>query len=265
MNFQIPSIEVSPEVSASLRRLGWMGALLVTAMVVIAAVERRSMAESKDLIIKVEPLGDDHFLIKEKEVKRLVQQAFGTDLVGEVLDRIDVEKVELTLEQEPFILDANVYFDAANQVNVDVQQRQPLLRIMDNNGLNYYLDENGVKMPPSKHYAARVIVATGAIPPYTPDYREKKQHILKDLFFLTNYVNGDEFLKPLVEQIHVSKGEYWLVPKVGDQKIILGSLAQLDEKIEKLKIFYKEGISREGWQRYERIDLRFDGQVVAGR
>lgn len=264
MKLKIP-ISMNPDLSAASLRLAWALGLFVTAMFIISAVDRRADGEAMDLLVKVEPLDDDRFLIKDKEVKKLIVKRFETDLIGEALSRIDPASVESVLLEEPFIRDAEVYYDAQNRIRVHVTQRRPLLRIMDSNGLNYYLDEEGKKMPVSKHYAARVIVATGTIAPYTPEYLTMKSHILKDLFFLANYILKDDFLHPLVEQIHVAKGEFILIPKLGDQKIVLGNLEMLDDKIERVKVFYQEGLTREGWQKYERIDVRFSGQVVAGK
>ena len=161
------------------------------------------------------------------------------------------------------ILEADVYIDAGNRVNIDVSQREPILRIIDNNQLNYYLDSEGNKMPLSNHFSARVLVATGHIPPFIPDFKKREKHVLKDLFHLTQVIQEDEFMNALVEQIYVSnKGMYTIVPKIGDQKIILGSANGLDEKIERLKVFYKEALPYEGWQKYKTIDLRYEGQVV---
>jgi cell division protein FtsQ len=257
---------LTPDIRNALTRLGWLLLLLFTGAMVISAVEKRSVATLKDLRVHVQPLDDDeHYLIKDKDVKRLIAKNFQSELVGEAVERVELEALERMLEQEPFVLDADVYLDATNTVQVEIQQRRPLLRVMDSNGLNYYLDENGVKMPISHHYTARVLVATGSVPPYVPGYLDQKQSVMKDLFVLTNYMLQDEFLQPLVEQVHVVQGEFVLIPKIGDQKIVLGNLTNLDDKVERLKIFYREGLPREGWQSFDKIDLRFKGQVICGR
>jgi cell division protein FtsQ len=49
---------------------------------------------------------------------------------------------------------------------------------------------------------------------------------------------------------------------VGDQKILLGSARKLDDKLARLKTFYQKAMPYTGWQMYERINLKFDGQVV---
>ena len=119
-------------------------------------------------------------------------------------------------------------------------------------------------MPLSEHFTARVLVATGNIPPYVPNFLERERHLMKDVFRLTGLVNKDEFLAPLIDQIHVSnQGELTLIPKVGDQKILLGRIYGIDDKLKNLKIFYKEGVPYEGWRKFDTYNLKYKGQVVA--
>lgn len=52
---------------------------------------------------------------------------------------------------------------------------------------------------------------------------------------------------------------------VGDLKIIFGSAysnKQVNDKFTRLKIFYKEGLPYEGWDKYSEINLKYDGQIV---
>ncbi|MCD8495579.1 MAG: hypothetical protein LRY45_02460 [Bacteroides graminisolvens] len=54
-----------------------------------------------------------------------------------------MERIERVLEEDPFVVDADAYVDSRSRVNVKISQREPMLRIIDNNGLNYYLDADG--------------------------------------------------------------------------------------------------------------------------
>jgi cell division protein FtsQ len=52
---------------------------------------------------------------------------------------------------------------------------------------------------------------------------------------------------------------------VGGQKIIFGSAnsdEEVKDKFEKLKLFYKEAIPFEGWNKYEEISLKYKKQIV---
>jgi len=69
-----------------------------------------------------------------------------------------------------------------------------------------------------------------------------------------------------VEQIYVkTNGEFVLAPKVGDQVIHLGRYKKetTQERLRRLKIFYREGLPYEGWRKYKSFDLRFSDQVIA--
>ena len=247
---------------ASLVRILWIMMILGTAALVISAVESTNDSRTQAVIIDIEPILNGKYLINDDDVKAIIYNAFDSDLIGLKVSEIDVERLEVELEAEPFVLDAETYINAKEEINIVLRQREPILRIIDKNNLDYYLDKSGVKMKPSKHYTARVVVVTGDLPAYTNDYLQREDHIMSDLFKLVNFILKDELLKPLVEQVHVSKNQFTLVPKIGDQKIRLGGIKDLEDKVERLKIFYKEGMSRTGWQRYKELDLRYKGQVI---
>lgn len=246
-----------------LKRILWIASIFMAAALVISMVQKKKSKEAKEVIIKIETLPDGNTLINQEDVLLTIERSFGHRLIGLPLGALNVERVERVLEEDPFILAADVFVDAENKVHIDVEQREPILRVIDKNGLNYYLDKLGKKMPLSKHFTARVLVATGNIPPYDPEYQERKKNRLKSLFELTNIIGNDELLKPFVENVHLDEdNDFILIPKVGNQKIILGDLEAIDDKIFRLKTFYTEAISRLGWNKYKTINLKFKNQVV---
>ena len=259
----IRSLHISAETLSTVKRASWIGLLFFAAFLVISAVERKEASLASELSIGIEPLPDGQLLIDDQDVRQAIERSFGYRLEGLPIGSIDVERLEKALEEEPLILDADVYIAANNRIKVGIVQRQPILRVMDNNGLNYYLDANGIKMPLSAHFAAKVIVATGNLPPHEPQFLNRKRNTLKDAFLLTKLIREDEFLNALIEQIHVSnRGEITLVPKVGNHKIIFGKFDSAAKKLQRLKIFYKEALPYEGWNKYSEISLQYDGQVV---
>lgn len=254
------------ESTSVLKRVFWIGFFFVIAALIISAVQNKKEKIASDVIIDIEQLEVGYSLINTEDVLIMIENAFGYSLAGVPIGAVDVERVERVLKGDPFVKNAIVYVDAVNKVHIQLKQREPILRVIDKNGLTYYLDREGGQVPWSKHYTPRVLVATGNIKPYDRDYATKKKHVLKDLYKLTNRIMEDEFLEPMIEQIYVTQsGDYQMIPKVGDQKIILGSLDRLEEKILYLKNFYKNGFAYKGWQKYKTINLTFKGQVVAER
>ncbi len=243
----------------------WIFGLFLFFMLIVSAVERKEESRVANMDVSIDPLPGGYLLIDAEDVRQLIKRSFGYHLEEQPLGILNVERVERVLEEDPFVLDAEVHINAKNEVKIKVFQREPVLRIVDDNGLNYYLDGEGIKLPLSKHFTARVLVATGNIPPHSPDFLQRKKHILKDLFHLAKLILDDEFLKSLLEQIYVSKGEFVLIPKVGEQKILLGKFDNVEDKLKRLKIFYEEGIPYEGWQKYRTINLKYNNQVVCKR
>ncbi len=250
-----------------MRRIAWVGGAFLTIMLIAAAVERKNEMAVVATVVEVEPLENGALLIDSLDVIKLVERSFGMPLDEQAAGLIDEDRVERVLEEDPFVKNAEVLLTANSRIKIYIEQRQPILRVMDNLGAQYYLDRDGARVPLSKHFAARTLVATGNIPPHTPEFLTKKNHPMKDLFELTNFILNDPFWKALFEQIYVnSRNEFVLVPKVGDQSVILGKWdSDVEDKFRRLKIFYEEGMSREGWQKYHSIDLRYRGQVVCER
>lgn len=254
-----------PALVATVRRvLG--GALFVGVMaVVVNGIQYKRVSLVQDISVTVVPLEGDHYLIRDTDVLSLLENSFTEPLTSMQLGELEVQRIEDVLERDPFVAGAEVYVNAQNEIEIELQQREPLLRVKDNNGQDYYLDYGGDKMPPSKHYAARVLVVNGNLTPWTDNYRELDQHMLKDVLQLARWLKEDEFLNALIEQVYINnKGEVVMAPKVGDQTIMLGRFDhEIPAKLKRLKIFYREGLPYEGWQKYSSFDLRFTDQVVA--
>ena len=236
----------------------------ITLALVLFFTFRKKNSEVKDVIVEIKHLADgQNDLIKEKDVKEIVRRAFDEKIENEQLGQVDVARVEQVLKQDPFVENAESFVDASGNLHLKVFQREPILRIIDNNGLNYYLDKNGVKMPLSKYFSARVPIITGAVPPYVSDFMVRKKYALKEVFSLVQILNADAFFAPMVQQIVVdAAGEFTIIPILGDQKIRIGTLDDIDEKLDRLKTFYKEAMPYEGWKKYRSISVKFKGQIV---
>ena len=50
--------------------------------------------------------------------------------------------------------------------------------------------------------------------------------------------------------------------RVGSHKILLGESENIEDKLNRLEVFYKETIGKQNWNKYTTLDLRFKDQVV---
>ena len=252
------------EVLIWLRRVVWIVLFFIIVALIFTMVEKKKQSRTIDVVVHIQPLPDGNDLITKGDVFAILDKSFGYSMEGLPQNAVNVERMERVLKEDPFILDAEVYLGADNSVQIEIDQRIPILRVIDKMELSYYLDKEGNQLPLSRHFTARVLTATGNIPPHIPAFTDRKDHPLNQLFDLSKKVLTDEFFRPLIEQIYINnKREYILIPKIGEQRILFGKFEAIDEKLGNLRIFYQKAILNEGWRKYKTIDLRYKDQVIA--
>jgi cell division protein FtsQ len=85
----------------------------------------------------------------------------------------------------------------------------------------------------------------------------------KDLFYFIKYIEKDKFWSAQFAQLKVDKrGMIEIFPQVTKQMIEFGDTYQYDEKLKKLKIFYDKILPDRGWNRYNRVNLKFENQII---
>jgi len=68
----------------------------------------------------------------------------------------------------------------------------------------------------------------------------------------------------MIDQVDITPQlTFEMIPKIGNQTIIFGDAANVDDKFNKLKLFYRKVIPVAGWSRYSIINLQYKNQVVA--
>lgn len=172
---------------------------------------------------------------------------------GERLKDIDIGKIETELEKNPFIKEVECYITDGGNVKIEIYQRIPLLKVMSNTGDNYYIDNEG-KVMNAGGKAVYVAVVTGHV---------DRKNATDRLFRLACFLKSDKFWNAQIEQINVtSEQEIELVPRVGDHILFIGKPEMLDVKFRKLKTFYTEGLNKVGWNKYRRISVEFNNQII---
>ena len=244
-------------------------------IVCLGFVERKEAIQPcKSLDITIQE-DEDNFFVQPEDIRKLIHER-GDAVVNQPLSTLNVPGLERALNSHASIAKAEVYVTIDGEVKVDIKQRKPLIRIIDKSDESYYIDSEGRLMPLSDKYTAKVLVANGNFrEPYNTHYMYTMKELaadsnlrdstlLDDLFELARYVSADEFWKAQVEQVFVnSDKEIELVPRVGEHRIILGDISDMDEKFRKLLIFYKQGLNPTGWwNNYSVINLKFKNQVV---
>ncbi len=196
---------------------------------------------------------------------RLISLVKSTDrkLFSKTLEKINSEIFEKKIEKIPAILSADVYKLMVSEKGkykgvlvVKVKNRKPVLRVLTSDN-NYYLDKNGVRFPASLSYSTNVLVASGSV---SEDFAREK------LLPFVLYVKDNDFWKAQLKQIYVEgDGDVLLTPLVGGHIIELGDTENYSEKLLIMKEFYRQVLANNNWDKYERISVKYNNQVVAKR
>lgn len=186
---------------------------------------------------------------------------------GKTLGEIDTRTIEESLKKTPFVQTAECYKTQGGNVYIKVTQRMPVIRIMAENGDDYYVDDNDRIMPKS-HYTSDLIIATGNI---------SRSFATEYMSLLGRIIMGNKLWCDLIEQINVNDEQgIEIVPRLGDHIVYLGKLPNgknrrkteeeissfMQRKMERLTKFYKYGLSQVGWNKYSYIDIQFDNQII---
>lgn len=215
--------------------------------------------------VKILIPGADNFIERE-EIDAILKQSQGK-LIGQHLADVNLQRIEKDIIANPYIAYATVYADMSGVIQIKVKQRQPVLRLININGQDYYIDKYGLKMPVSPNFTANVLVANGNI---LEHFSGKVDTLITklagDLYKVALYIKQDTLWDAQIEQLYVNdKKDIELVPRVGNQRIILGSADSLETKMRNLLVFYKKAMPKVGWDAYKTINVKYTNQIVCER
>ena len=174
--------------------------------------------------------------------------------VGKKIGEINTRVLEEELKKHPLIGNAECFRTSSNCIGIEITQRLPILRIMASNGENYYIDDKAHVMPIPTSSTANVAIVTGQV---------TKAFASKELYELGMFLQKHPLWLAQIQQINVTSAkELELIPLVGNHVIFLGKAGNYEEKFNRLKTFYKKGLNKVGWNKYSRISLEFNNQII---
>ncbi len=241
----------------------WTAILMSIAILLVLSVQRKMKMPIEKISIHINKIDGKRNLISKKDIKSIFINKMGYTPNETNLRDMDLSLFEQTIKNDSRVEDADAYLDANGILNVIVKQRQPIMRVKSDDG-DYYLDVVGNRINVREKQAIRVPVVTGKVSEYKADFLSKKSNSsLKSVYELCHKIKSDDFLVALIEQVHVkSSTQMYLIPKLGRQRISLNPTEDLDDKLFNLKVFYKDGLPREGWSKFAELKIDFKGQIV---
>ncbi|MDR2906560.1 MAG: hypothetical protein LBU91_01035 [Bacteroidales bacterium] len=191
---------------------------------------------------------------------------------GDLTNVLNTHAIEKQLSQNSAIQDVNVFSQLSGEMNIEVMQRTPIVRVENAKRQQFYICSDGCLMNTNPAHTAYLLVANGHISEsFSPNQNVEKfandttypTPTLNKIFQITTFIRNNEFLNTLIDQIYINeKQEFELVPKVGNQLILLGNAENYEDQFKRLEQFYTHGLQKAGWDAYKIINLKYNNQVV---
>lgn len=212
--------------------------------------------------------------VTKADVMKTVEREF-SNLIGIPLSMINTHQVEQHLSTMQAVKRAEAYKTIEGSLQIDIEQRKPIVRIINKSGNSYYIDVEGKTLPLSSKFTSHVLIINGNISePYKVEPNVKvmdwsggkvttESPLVCQLYDFAKYINNDSFWRAQITQVYVDNpNSIELIPRVGPHTILLGNLDDYQTKLAKLKLFYEKALPQEGWNRYKEINLKYKNQIV---
>ncbi|MEO9484072.1 MAG: cell division protein FtsQ [Ekhidna sp.] len=234
--------------------------LLLLSLITFAGIKNNSRKIDE---VNVEILEQDGiFFTDQLEIVDLMTDKSADYVIGVEMGDIEPKVLEERVESNPFVKDAQVYRDLKGNLQVRVEQSKPIARLFINGKNDRYIDSDGRVLPINAKHTARV-------PLMETDFEFGWENNLNEstygtqVFELLMYIEKNEFWKAQIAHILIKKdGEIELYPQVTKQTIEFGMPVDFDRKFSKLMTFYKEILPKKGWNTYDRVNLKFENQII---
>ena len=163
----------------------------------------------------------------------------------------DINLIEEQIKNHPQIKDVQVYIQHNGDVNINLKERIPLVRVFDNNK-SYYLDTDCKRMQLSSQYTSSNLIVNG-------DLFFFNENEICNLYY---HIKSNPFLESLVTQIYLQKQNIILITRFKGLEINIGNLDHLEVKLDNLIAFYEKIIKFKGWNYYTSVNLKYHDQII---
>ena len=242
----------------------WVALGGATVFLLVAAIKSKPAKHCKNIEINIHGVSNN-FFVDKKDILNTITAIEKTNPVGKTIGSFNLKKLETALEKNVWIKSAELFFDNNEILQVTVQEREPIARVFTSTGTTFYIDDELAMLPLSEKFSARLPVFTN----FPSDKRimaKADSILLGDIKTISLTIQKDSFSMAMIDQIDITPQRLFeMLPKVGNQLIVFGYANDVDAKLQKMKLFYKEVVVKAGWNKYSVINVQYKNQVVARR
>jgi len=230
-------------------KINWSKIILTLVLILIGGLfystnSINSKRNINDIIIDFE--STNKLFITQDSILKLLPTNFSEK------KSVNINYLESLVNSNGFIKNSEVYISIEGDLIIEVQQRNPIGRIISDNA-TFYIDDESKIMTTSKIYSSRV--------PVVFNYDESSSQ--KRIYQMCDLIDSDEFLKKKVTRINFLKNNYITLNfRDHDFDLVIGEYKNIKKKVKNFKAFYQGAVGNESIDKYSKINLQFENQVV---
>jgi cell division protein FtsQ len=231
----------------------------------IAAIRIKREKTCNGYEIEIEAGREGQGFLPKKDVVQLLTMNGKERIKGKSTREFELQKMEARLERHQWIRDAELFFNNNQVLQVKIKERQPIARVITYSGNSFYIDSSCQRLPLSDKLSARVPVFT-SFPSDKQNLKASDRLLIKQIKKLSTAIIKDPFWMAQVSQVDITpKRTFELIPTIGSHVIDFGDASDCDLKFHRLFVFYKQVLSKTGMEKYARINIQYNNQVIGVR
>jgi len=228
--------------------------LIIVILLIVSINENNKI--SNNFILDI-----DSSFIHHAKLERILINEIDTN--SSEVNFFDIEK---KIKLNPHVKDIKVFKDLRGNLNVGLTQYKPIARIVSGKYIDNYIDVDGHLFPTSKDYSKRVILIHLSDNIIYENNSIFNSPFGEDLLKMINFINQNNFFNKIISEIDVDSNKNIVIhPFLSKQKIIFGYPDMLEEKFNKISLFYNQIIPSKGWNTYKTVNVKFKDQIICDK
>lgn len=245
-------------------------ALLITSTFVLLGFihGKYNRTNLKHIKVQVAYHGPDT-LIHVDDINNIINSSIDSIFTKKV-SKLNLHALENKLAAHPYVRAANAFTSLNGELHIHIDQVLPLARLINKQGIHFYLDETLCALPIFSQKVAKVPIVNGKMAELNfcnPQAALMSSIVVYSenisIYLMAAYIRSHDLLRNLIGQIYIKQwNNYELIPKLGTHYVEFGSCCHMETKFENLQVFYQEGLGNCNWNKYKKISLTYENQII---
>ena len=242
----------------------WVAIGAGVVVLLVAAIRKEEKQKCTAITVNIKGVSNN-FFVDKNDILHALNEFIDGSPIGQPVGSFNLKAIENELQKNIWVKKVQLFFDNNARLQVDVLEREPVARVFTSSGTTFYIDSSITMLPLSEKFSARLPVFTN-FPSDKAVLTKADSALLQDVYAISMAIQKDSFRMAMIDQVDITaQRTFELVPKIGNTVIVFGDAANVEDKFDKLLLFYKQVLIKSGWDYYSAVNVQYAGQVVAKR